>query len=221
MNLKILFLDELRGFYKSKVMIILWIGLPILSIIFNFLNIDTEGFPLTYIVGLFIGSIGGTLSSVMLSTTISSELNRHVYDLFLIRHVKRYILLVSKYLAVFCCLVIATFITLIFGLFVDLTTAEIPTVPVIIEILETLGFILAAMSISCSIGLIIGVSVNNVAASAILSVYIGNQFSLISILPSVFLPDIINPLIFSSILGTSLTIILLGIASLLFKNKQL
>jgi len=221
MSLKILFLDELRGFYKSKVMIILWIGLPFLSIIFNFLNIDTEGIPLSYLVGLFIASIGGTLSSVMLSTSVSSELNRHVYDLFLIRPVKRHILLISKYLAVFSCLVIATFITLIFGLFIDFITAEIPKAPVIIETLESLSFSLAAMSISCTVGLIIGVSIKNVAASAILSVYVGNQLSLISILPSIFLPNIINPLIFSSILGTSLTIILLAIASLLFKNKQL
>ena len=31
MNLSLLFVDELRGFYKSKVMIFLWVGLPIIT----------------------------------------------------------------------------------------------------------------------------------------------------------------------------------------------
>jgi ABC-2 type transport system permease protein len=221
MSLKILFFDELRGFYKSKIMIILWVGLPILSIILNLLRLDTEGVPLSYFVGLFIASIGGTLSSVMLSTSITSEINRQVFNLFLIRPVKRESLLIAKYLAVFSCLVIATLITLIVGVFIDWITTGIPQSIVLIQSMESLGFSLAAMSISCSVGIIIGISVKNVAASAILSVYVGNQFSLISILPSVFLPGILNPLIFSGSIGILLTALLMGIGIIIFKNKEL
>ena len=82
MSLKILFLDELKGFYKSKVMIILWVGLPLLSLLFNFLVPDIEDFPISSIVAIIFSSIGGMLASAMLSTSIASEKVRHVYDLF-------------------------------------------------------------------------------------------------------------------------------------------
>ncbi|MFW6196653.1 MAG: hypothetical protein ACOC5D_04875 [Thermoplasmatota archaeon] len=41
MSLKILFKDELRGFYKSKVMIVLWVGLPLLAALIYFWSTET------------------------------------------------------------------------------------------------------------------------------------------------------------------------------------
>ncbi len=38
MKLRVLFIDELRGFYKSKVMIFLWIGLPVIALLFRFIS---------------------------------------------------------------------------------------------------------------------------------------------------------------------------------------
>jgi len=80
MSLKILYIDEMRGFYKSKVMIVLWIGMPLISFLIQFLQPDLEGIPVTYFVAVLTASIGGTLSSVMLSTSITSERNQNVYD---------------------------------------------------------------------------------------------------------------------------------------------
>ena len=33
MSLGLLFRDELKGFYKSKVMVTLWVGLPLLTLV--------------------------------------------------------------------------------------------------------------------------------------------------------------------------------------------
>lgn len=110
MSLRLLFLDELMGYAKSKVMIVLWFGLPLLSFIIHFLQPDTEGLPISFLVGMVVSSIGGTLSSIMLSTSIVSEKNQHVYELFLIRPVKRSSLLLAKFFSVFLCLIVAVII---------------------------------------------------------------------------------------------------------------
>jgi len=221
MSLLLLYLDELKGYYKSKVMIILWIGLPLLSILFNYLNLDTEGVPMSYLVGILIASIGGILSSVMLSTSITSELNHHVYELFLIRPIKRTHLIVAKFCAVYTCIVIATFISLSFGLIIDFLKGGLPNMNIVIHTFESIFFTLAAIAIACAAGILIGINVSNVAASAILSVYLGGQLSILSVLPSLILPGVINPIFFGLILGVCLTLILLLIASYIFNKKQL
>jgi ABC-2 type transport system permease protein len=108
MSFRILFFDELKGFYKSKVMLILWFGLPFLTLLIHFINPDLEGLPVSSLVALLISSVGGTLSAALLSTSITNEKSHHVYDLFLVRPVKRYSILLAKYLAVYLCLIIAT-----------------------------------------------------------------------------------------------------------------
>jgi len=219
MSLKILFLDELKGFYKSKVMIILWVGMPLLSLIFNFLVPDVEDFPISSIVAIIFSSIGGMLASAMLSTSIASEKVRHVYDLFLIRPVRRTNILLAKFFAVYLCLIIATGISLVVGLIIDHFT--IGTLPeyVIDQTIESLAISLAAMAISCSIGIFFGIMVSSVPVAAILSVYLGNQISAISILPTLFL-DFIDPILFSLLLGSIVPTIILTISIMIFARKQ-
>ncbi len=96
MSMKLLLLDELQGFVKSKITIILWIGLPVLSIIMNLFTDPDFSEILTYLTTVVATSIAGALGSVMLSTSITSEMNRHVYDLFLIRPVKRRNIIIAK-----------------------------------------------------------------------------------------------------------------------------
>lgn len=80
MTFRILYNDEIRGFAHSKIIIALWAGLPLLTLLIKFIQPDTEGMSLLFFTGAMVGSIGGTLSAVMLSTTITGERNRHVYD---------------------------------------------------------------------------------------------------------------------------------------------
>ena len=219
MSLKILFADELKGFYKSKVMIVLWVGLPLLSLLFHYIVPNTEGIPISSIVAIILSSIGGTLGSAMLSTSIASEKIRHVYDLFLIRPVKRTSILLAKFFSVYLCLIIATGISLTLGLILDqIFIGNLPEY-VLNQTIESLSISMAAMAISCSIGIFFGTIVSSVPVATILSVYIGNQISAISILPTVFL-DFIDPIIFSLLVGSIAAVIMLTVSSILFSRKQ-
>jgi ABC-2 type transport system permease protein len=216
--LKLLYLDELKGFYKSKVMAILWLGMPLLSLLMHFLQAGVEELPISFLVGLVVASIGGTLSSVMLSTSIVNEKNRQVYDLFLIRPVKRRNILFAKFLAVYSCLLIATVISLIVGVLIDVLTIGLPAETVMEQTFESMSISLGAMAISCSLGIVIGIVTSSVAAAAIVSIYIGNQLSLLSMLPSLFLPGI-NPIVFSALIGITLSSLFLFLSTSLFKKK--
>ncbi|MHA1350882.1 MAG: ABC-2 transporter permease [Promethearchaeota archaeon] len=219
MSLKILFVDELKGFYKSKVMIVLWVGLPLLSLLFHYIVPDTEGIPISSIVAIILSSIGGTLGSAMLSTSIASEKMRHVYDLFLIRPVKRTSILLAKFFSVYLCLIIATGISLTLGLILDqIFIGNLPEF-VLNQTIESLTISIAAMAISCSIGIFFGIIVSSVPVATILSVYIGNQISAISILPTLFL-NFIDPIIFSLLVGSIAVVIMLTVSSILFSRKQ-
>ncbi len=217
MSFVLLLLDELKGYAKSKVMIVLWFGLPLLSMLIHFFP-SQEDLPISYLVAIVVSSIGGTLSGIMLSTSIVSEKNRHVYDLFLIRPVKRYNLLLVKFFAVFLCLTIAVVISLIVGLIIDAITIELPE-HLLGLIFDSLVISMSSMAITCSIGIFFGVLVSSVPVAAILSVYLGSQLSSLLILPTFLIPGL-DPQILAIILGISVTTTMMLINIILFSRKQ-
>ncbi|MHA1746891.1 MAG: ABC transporter permease [Promethearchaeota archaeon] len=219
MSLGLLYKDELRGYYKSKTMIVLFVGMPLISIFMHFLQPDAEGIPISTLVALLVASLGGTLSSVMLSTTVVNEKSRHVYELFLIRPIKRFHLLLAKFLAVYTCLLIGTIFSLSIGLTIDYFTLEIPLDVILEGAADSLVISLAAMAISCSMGLLIGVLTNSVMLAAILAIYAGNQFSMLAVLPGVIL-ETLDPVLFSLAIGLSATIVIMGINYFVFEKKQ-
>ena len=219
MSLRLLFFDELRGYAKSKIMIVLWLGLPLLAFLIQFINpSELEGMPVSFLVSLVVSSIGGTLSSIMLSTSIVSEKNRHVYELFLIRPVKRSSIIVAKYLAVYSCLVIAVSISLIVGLIIDSITGELAE-SFLSTTFESLFIGISSMSITCSIGIFFGVLVSSVPAAAILSVYLGSQLSSIILLPTFFI-QALNPVLVALSLGIIITCIIMSLNVVLFSRQQ-
>jgi len=199
-------------------MIVLWFGLPLLSLLIYFLQPNTEGLPISFLVGLLVSSIGGTLSGIMLSTSIVSEKNRHVYELFLIRPVKRSSLLLAKFFAVYICLVVAVVISLIFGLIIDEFTVGLSEY-FLNETFESLIISISSMAITCSIGIFFGVLVSSVTVAAILSVYLGSQLSSIILLPTFFIVTL-NPVILALTLGISITSVIMGINMYLFSRQQ-
>jgi ABC-2 type transport system permease protein len=217
--LGLLYTDELKGYYKSKLMLVLWVGLPLLSFLMQFLNPDLEGIPISTFVAILVGSIGGTLSSVMLSTTITGERNRNVYDLFLIRPVKRWEILVSKYFAVLTCLLLAILISLLMGIVVDVIKIGTPIIELLRNNAESLIISLATISIACSIGVFFGAIINSVAVSAVLSVYLGNQVSSIIILPTILIPGIPVEL-YSILTGLGVSSIVLVVSIIIFNKKS-
>lgn len=219
-NLFILIWDEFKGFVKSKIMIALWVGLPVLSIIMYLLSPEGDIFPVSLFVGLFVASIGGLMAAVMLSSTMVNELNANVYDLFLIRPVKRWQIIIAKYIAVMVSLIIASLLSFTVGIIAESIQESIfPTGLIIRMASESLVMSIAAMSIACAAGMFIGMLVKSVALAVILSIYLGQQLSLVAVLPGVLSPNI-DPLWFSLEVGFAVTIIILIAEIFVFHKKQ-
>lgn len=218
MSLSLLFKDELRGFYKSKVMLVLWAGLPLLAIILRLTNPDTGGIPFTTFSAILVSSIGGTLAAVMLAVSIINEKDKKVYDLFLIRPIKRRNLLLSKFLAVYLCISIASIIALITGVFVDVAgTGALPEAA-FENSLKSIVTGLSMMAISSSAGILIGTVSPSVLIGAVLVIYGGNQISIIPSLPAML--ELEHQLAFTVIFGLAFTIILMTASIVLFEKKQ-
>jgi ABC-type Na+ efflux pump permease subunit len=159
MKLKLLYVDELRGFYKSKVMLFLWIGLPIVALLFRLVQVSTTGqaIPFTVVSALIVSSLAGTLAAVMLTVSIINEKNRHVYELFLIRPLKRRDIMLSKFLSVYTCVAIASLIAIFVGVAADYFTSGALSATVFKDTAQSLAISLSMVAVACSAGVLIGV----------------------------------------------------------------
>jgi ABC-2 type transport system permease protein len=220
MKTGLLFVDELRGFYKSKVMIFLWVGLPIIALLFRFISAGTSGqsIPFTVISALVVSSIGGTLASVMLTVFITNEKNRHVYDLLIIRPLKRSDILLSKFFSVYTCVAIASFIAVLAGIVTDYATMGVLSTTILNDAGNSLAISLSMIAVSCSAGVLIGIASPTVLVGSILVIYGGNQISIIPLVPTLLnLPD---ASVITIALATAVAVGLLAAAITVFNRKQ-
>jgi len=219
MSSLLIYKDELQGFLRSKVMIILAVGLPALVVLLRLIQPATEGIPFFSFTAILIASIGGTLGAVLLSTGITNERAHHVYDLFLIRPVRRSALVLGKYFGALTVLLATAVLALLLGIVADLLAGR-PTVDIVTSAVEPVVLSLAGMAIACSVGVLLGVLVESVAVSAILSVYLGNQLGALAVLPSALAPQLpIIPLAVAA--GVLVPAIALTAAIAVFKRKTL
>jgi ABC-2 type transport system permease protein len=220
MRLQLLYVDELRGFYKSKVMLFLWIGLPVIALLFRFIQVSTTGQAISFTVisSLVVSSLAGTLAAVMLAVSIINEKNRHVYELFVIRPLKRRDLMLAKFFSVYTCVAIASFIAILAGLMADFFTAGAFPATVLNDTAQSLAISLSMVAVACSAGVLIGVASPTVLVGAILVIYGGNQTSVIPLIPTLL--NLPNANLFTIGLAAAVTIALLTVAITLFERKQ-
>lgn len=220
MKLQLLYVDELRGFYKSKVMLFLWIGLPVIALLFRFIQVSTTGQAISFTVisSLVVSSLAGTLAAVMLAVSIINEKNRHVYELFVIRPLKRRDLMLAKFFSVYTCVAIASFIAILAGLVADFFTAGAFPATVLNDTAQSLAISLSMVAVACSAGVLIGVASPTVLVGAILVIYGGNQTSVIPLIPTLL--NLPNANLFTIGLAAAVTIALLTVAITLFERKQ-
>jgi ABC-2 type transport system permease protein len=220
MKLGLLFVDELRGFYKSKVMIFLWIGLPIIALLFRFVSASSSGqnIPFTLISAIVVSSIAGTLASVMLAVFIISEKNRHVYELFLIRPLKRRDIILAKFFSVYTCVAIASGIAVLAGMITDYATTGTLSMTILNNAGQSLATSLSMIAVSCAAGVLIGVASPSVLVGAILVVYGGNQISVIPLVPTLL--NLQDATVFTIVLAGAAAAGLLAAAVVLFERKQ-
>lgn len=220
MKLPILYADELRGFYKSKVMLFLWIGLPVIAILLRFAQITTTGQQISFTVisALVVSSLAGTLSAVMLTVSIINEKNRHVYELFLIRPLKRRDLMLAKFLSVYTCVAIASFLAVSVGVAADYFTAGALPTAIFDNVAQSLAISLSMVAVACSAGVLIGVASPSVFVGAILVIYGGNQISVIPLVPTLL--NLHQATLFTVGLAAAVAATLLAAAVSLFERKQ-
>jgi hypothetical protein len=143
-----------------------------------------------------------------------------VYDLFLIRNQKiRSSLILAKFSAVYICLIIAATFSIIIGLIIDYFMLDLTIDALLEDIWDPITISFAAMAIACAAGILIGILVESVPAAAILAIYLGNQLSLIAVLPVLFFEEL-DPVIFATGIGIALTGLFLTIDVILFNRKQ-
>jgi len=221
MSLQLIFYDELKGFYKSKVMIALWIIFPAIALLIHYISsLYTDGaISVSSTVSLIVSTIGGLVASIMLTVSIIHEKDARVYDLFLIRPIKRWHILISKFFAVFICVTVAGLLALSLGILSDyLLQNELILDIVLPGIIDSFIITISIIGISCSFGVLIGVISPSVVVGVIIIIFIGQYVEIIPLLPIIF--EIENSVGFVVLLGVMVTVILMILSIFAFNRKQ-
>ena len=221
MKLGLLYKDELIGFFKSKLTIFLWIGMPLLVIIVYLIQPQMEGMGFTSLAAMLMASLGGSVSGVLLSVTVRSELNAKVFDLFLVRPVKRQEIILAKFLALLTCMAGAVIFSLVLGISVDAIKNGAAPNALLAPIADTIVLTMSAIAISAALGLLFGLLINSVPASAIISFYLCNQISGVILSISILVKLPMDIKLFSGLSSLALTAILLIVSILIFNRKRM
>jgi len=167
---------------------------------------------------LLVSSLAGTLSAVMLTVSIINEKNRHVYELFLIRPLKRRNLIIAKFLSVYTCVAIASLLAVLAGVVADLLMGTTFSTTLLHNTGQSLEISLSMIAVACSAGTLIGVASPSVLVGAILVIYGANQISVIPLIPTLL--NLQNAAAFTIGIAALVAIVLLLAAVSLFDRQQ-
>lgn len=214
-----LYADELAGFYKSRVMLVLWVGMPALALVLHAVQPDLEGqMSLTVFATLVVSTMASTIAAAMLAVGIIHEKSRGVYALFLVRPVKRRSILLGKFFAVFTCIAVASVLTLLVGMLYDWLKGGGADLRVLQEAGKSAATSLSAVAIASAAAILIGVLAPSVLVGVILVIYGANQLSVVGFVP--VLLGLEPAWLFSLAIGAVLSVILLALSVALFNRKQ-
>jgi len=216
MSLGILFKDELNGFYRSKVMLTLWVGLPAMVLLLYGLSPDLDGISISSFVALMIGSLGGALASIMIVISILNDREKGTYDLFFVRPIRRRNMVIAKFAAVFLCVAIASMLAIVAGTFADALVNATEISDSILIIGDTFLTAMSMMAISCAAGVLIGVFAPSVLVGILLVLYGGNQLAVIVLMPILTGG---NDILFTVGVGAILSVSLLVMSAFFFEKR--
>jgi ABC-2 type transport system permease protein len=181
--------DELIGFAKSKVMLVLWVVLPALALAGYFLlprvikqsagaNMSAVAF-----MGFIESSIAGTIAALMVAVDIVSEKNRKVYELYVIRPIPRSAIVLSKFIAVFACVVVACIVSFLLGIVVDAVRGHMLDAAAAYDVLKTLISLTGVVALSAAVGVFFGVTSRTILVAVLLILYVGQNLVIVPMLP--------------------------------------
>ena len=217
--------DELVGFAKSKVMLVLWIVLPLIAMA-GYLLLPDEitnargmgGLSATAFVGFLMSSVAGTVAALMVAVDIVSERNRKVYELFAIRPIRREVIILAKFLAVFACVTVACVVSLGLGIAVDAIRGNAPQFDY--DFVKSLLSLIGVVAMSCSVGVVFGVMSRTILVAVILILYVGQNLTIVPMLP-VYLGWLPNQFWLVMLITAVLTGLLVLGACVMFRRAEL
>jgi ABC-2 type transport system permease protein len=219
--------DELIGFSKSKVMLVLWVILPIITVLgYYFLpqGIATRGqlgneLSVAAFMSMIQSSLAGTVAALMVAVDIVSEKNRKVYELFVIRPIKRSAILMSKFIAVFTCVTIACIVSILLGIVVDTFQGEAMTGAQAYDTLKAVTTLTFVIALSAAVGVFFGVVTKTILLAVILILYVGQNLVVVPMLP-MFLGVLPNQFWFFMLISLGLVVLVLWFSAWMFKRSE-
>jgi ABC-2 type transport system permease protein len=181
--------DELVGFARSKVMLVLWLLMPTIAIL-AYLAIDgidmkTEPgrppMPASVFIGVLLSSIAGNIASLMIAVDLVSERQRKVYELFVIRPVARDVIPISKFVAAVSSVTIACLVAMGLGVATD-AIRGMPIEPAE-RIIKGAVNLAAVIFISGGVGVIIGVISRTILIAVIIIQFGAQALTVVPMLP--------------------------------------
>ncbi len=158
---RLLLRDEMIGFAKSKVMIVMWVVLPLLAMAAYLLlpdkllearGVSRDDISATAFVAFLMSSLAGTVAALMVAVDLVSERNRKVYELFVIRPIPRAAIVWSKFLAVFTCVSVACVCAIVAGLLVDWLRGAAVSAADFQELVKPLVSLIGVIAVSVVVG---------------------------------------------------------------------
>lgn len=221
--------DEMIGFARSRVMLVLWIVLPLVTTAgylllpdraVESLGMGAGQLSATDFMALMISSVAGTVAALLVGVDIVSERNRKVYDLFVIRPIRREVILWAKFAAVTVSVSVACIVSIALGLAVDAARGATVGGDTVVAALDGLGSLVAVIALSAAVGVFFGVVSRSILVAVILILYLGQNLALVPMLP-VYLGILPHRFWFIMAITGALTLLLVWLGGVLFRRSEL
>jgi ABC-type transport system involved in multi-copper enzyme maturation permease subunit len=220
--------DEMVGFARSRVMLVLWIVLPLVTTVGYLVLPDRAvdsmmpGAQLgaTDFMALMISSVAGTVAALLVGVDIVSERNRKVYDLFVIRPIRREVILWAKFIAVTISVSVACIVALALGLTVDAVRGAPVGGDTILAALDSLGSLVAVIALSAGVGVFFGVVSRSILVAVILILYLGQNLAVVPMLP-VWLGVLPDRFWLFMAISAALTLVMVWLGGVIFRRSEL
>ncbi len=219
--------DELYGFAKSKVMLVLWVILPLIAIAGYLLLRGNEKIGMdpdskmsaSVFMSLILSSLSGTVAALMVAVDLVSERQRKVFELFIIRPIRREVIIWSKFIAVFLVVTMACILSMALGIAIDTIRGDAFTSAMAYDTLKGMAQLVSVIGLSAAVGVICGVLARSILVAVLLILYGGQNLTIVPMLPTYLgvLPD--QFWVFQAI-SLILILVLTFLASLAFRRSQ-
>lgn len=217
--------DEFIGYAKSKVMLVLWILMPVLSIVIYLalpggirIGLVTMSMvSATMFMSIVMSSLASTVASIMVAVDLVGERNRKVYDLFVIRPVPRDAIIWSKFIAVLSAVIVACIVAFACGIAIDAVRGRFPDLR---DLAESLAQLVGVLAISTGAAVFIGVLARSILVAVILVLYVGQNLTILPFLPTYIgvRPDLFWLIMLASV---ALSFAIVWGAAVLFRRTEL